>query len=120
MLRMFHILLFSSLFTGMVQAQGSGAEQVQAVVKGTITGHSARILTLHLAKRPGVLLCRIDPISHNVLLHLDQHARLTEHTLRSFFALHGLALGCFMRGPLTDAPFHPLDPRTCDEPIERK
>lgn len=78
------------------------------------------MLTLHLAKRPGVLLCRIDPISHNVLLRLDQHAHLSEHALRSFFAIHGLMLGCFTRGPLIEAPFHPLDPRACGEPIQRK
>lgn len=102
---------------GMAQA---GVDQIQAVVSGPLTGQSARTLTHHLAARPGVRLCRVDPVSRNVLLHVDQGFRMGEQALRHLFAQHGLHLRCYVRQPRTGAPFQLLDPRACGHaPRER-
>ncbi|HRH39045.1 MAG TPA: hypothetical protein PK760_11900, partial [Flavobacteriales bacterium] len=65
MIRLTLIAIACLLFATGVSAQTSGVEQVQAVIAGPLTGASARTLSDHLASRPGVLLCRVDPVSRN-------------------------------------------------------
>lgn len=120
MLRFLLLSVFALILINVTHAQDPAVEQVQAVVKGPLTGHSARVLTDHLVKRPGVLLCRIDPASRNLLLRVDQHFHLSEAGLRKFFAMHGMPLACYTRGPITDTPFHLLDPRACGPDVDRK
>ncbi len=108
-----YILLFLLVSASVARAQ---VDQIQAVVSGPVTGQVTRTLTDHLSVRPGVLLCRIDPVSRNVLLHVDPSFHLNEEALRKLFLIHGLHLRCFIRTPRTNTPFHLLDPRACGEP----
>ncbi|MBK8499758.1 MAG: hypothetical protein IPL52_13315 [Flavobacteriales bacterium] len=105
-------LIFSVSVLG-TNAQLSGVDQIQAVIAGPLTAQAARTLGDHLAERPGVLLCRVDPISRNLLLHIEAHSTLSATSLEHYMAIHGLHLRCYVRRPRTSAPFHLLDPRTC-------
>lgn len=96
-----------------MRAQGDGVDLIQAVVSGPLTGHGARTITDHLAAHPGVRLCRVDPVSRNMLLHVDAAFRMDERAIRHLFRMHGLHLRCYSRSPRTDAPFRLLDPRAC-------
>lgn len=95
------------------QAQDEGVDQIQAVVSGPLTSHGARAITDHLAAHPGVRLCRVDPISRNMLLHVDAAFRMDERAIRHLLRTNGLHLRCYSRAPRTDAPFRLLDPRAC-------
>lgn len=113
------VIFAFALCASFVRAQGN-VEQVQAVIAGPITGTVARTLTDHLSARPGVLLCRVDPISRNLLLLVGEGSHLSEEALRHLFTLHGLHLRCYVREPRSNAPFHLIDPRSCgDIPVRR-
>jgi hypothetical protein len=97
-----------------IRAQATDEVRLQAVLQGTLSGHLARSLTDRLSARPGVRLCRIDPASHNLLLHVDGSFSLSAAGLEHFFRVHGLNLRCLQQGSV-NTPFMVLDPRACAE-----
>lgn len=94
-------------------AQNSGVSRTQAVIAGPLTGQLARTLTDHLSARPGVRVCRVDPVSRNLLLETDERFHMTALAIKRLFQLHGLHLRCYENGPRPNAPFRLLDPRKC-------
>lgn len=112
-MRHFLVLLFFSITCLGAKSQSSGVDQVQAVISGPLTAEAARSLGDHIAERPGVLLCRVDPISRNLLIHIDAHSTLSATSLEHYLAIHGLHLRCYTRVPRSSAPFRLLDPRSC-------
>lgn len=110
-------LLATALLSSACAAQAGGQERIQAVIGGTVDGQRARAVADHLAARPGVSLCRVDPVSRNVLMHVDGTFRMTEQAIRQLFLLHGMRLRCLVRQPRTNAPFQLLDPRTCSHTL---
>lgn len=117
-IRLLIIALGSGACAG-ASAQSGAPERIQAVLNGALSGHLARSLSDRLAARPGVLLCRVDPASHNLLLHVDASFGMSAAGLEQFFRVHGLMLRCLQRGAI-DVPFSVLDPRACtDEDVHR-
>lgn len=100
--------------------QSGALDEVQAVISGPLTGHMARTVTKHLSSRPGVVLCRVDVSSRNLLMHVDDRFRLSEPSLEKLFAMHGLHLRCYRRGPRNPGPFRLLDPARCATPSPEK
>lgn len=115
LLRLLVFLIAGLALQADARAQGDGVDLIQAVVSGPLTGHGARTVTDHLASHPGVRLCRVDPVSRNVLLHVDAAFRMDERAIRHLFRTHGLHLRCYSRVARTHAPFRLLDPRACGQ-----
>lgn len=96
-----------------ISCSGQDRQLIQGVVSGGITQHSARVIQDHLKARDGVLVCRVDPVSRNIMVIVEPGFGLNEDGLRHFLRIHGIALRCYRRSRLTDAPFHLMDPKSC-------
>lgn len=99
------------LSAAMCTAQETGL--IQGVISGGVTARTALIVQDHLHARPGVRVCRVDPVSRNIMLIVDERFRLEEEGLRHLLRIHGIGLHCYRRVNRTAAPFRLLDPADC-------
>lgn len=112
------ILLMGTV--GNAQPVASSLNRIQTLVHGTVSPQHAQQVAMILRARPGVVMCRVDHNTHNILLHVDPMCDITVVEMNQLLAPVEVSVSCFMRSPTIDAPFKHLDPTHCGEaPIRR-
>lgn len=113
------VLLSFSLLNGFAQyavaQEGTGIEQVQAIVSGLRTAQEALVVDRHLGHIPGVLLSRTDLHTSNLFMLVKADSPDQEQAVRAALDLLGLRLGCWTRTPRSDRPFTHLVLARCTE-----
>ncbi|GEM_PF-2230490 len=98
----------------------SSLNRIQTLVHGTVSPQHAHQAAMILRARPGVVLCRVDHNTHNILLHVDPACTITLADMNQLLAPVAMSVSCFIRTPSITAPFKHLDPAQCGEaPIRR-
>ncbi len=95
--------------------QGTPADlhQVQAIVEGTRTPQHAHAAAIVLRQQPGVVMCRVDHNTRNLLMHVTPDCTLSGNTMQDLLAPLQMSLRCYERRPLVPGSFRHLDPRDC-------
>ena len=108
------------LFIG-TKAQGPPPlDVVQAVIIGDLNETQVRTAMHVLHAIPGEEMSRIDSRSRNLYMHVKPDCAISRHQLSIYLAPLGLHVRCYVRGPLTSAPYHELDQRSCEPaPLRR-
>ncbi len=110
MLRVIVLMLLVQLGAGCL---GQETRLIQGVASGAVTARTALTVQKHLQARPGVRVCRVDPISRNIMLIVDERFQLEEAGLRHLLRIHGMGLHCYRMGPRAAGPFRLLNPADC-------
>ncbi|MBK6473772.1 MAG: hypothetical protein IPF95_03565 [Flavobacteriales bacterium] len=98
---------------GIAQPSASALNRIQTVVEGVRTPQHAHQAAIILRARPGVVMCRVDHNTRNILLHVDPACTLSETEMNVLLAPVEMSVHCFTRSPSIDAPFRKLDPKNC-------
>ena len=102
-----------TVFNNVAPAQDGPLDRVQAVVDGLRSPEQAYDASQTVLAHPGVVACRVDHNTRNLMLQVDHGCALNADILDQWLTGSDLHIRCYQRVPNASGPFHHLDPRHC-------